>query len=59
MKEQDRRAVEGLARSGMDLEILLSCFPGFPKDEVTDVYRDIQLLLRGYEEKMTWKVNCS
>ncbi len=59
MKEQDRRAVEGMARSGMDLDILLRCFPGFSPDEVTDVYQDIQLLLRGYDEKSTLKVNCS
>ncbi len=59
MKEQDRRAVEGMARSGMDLDILLRCFPSFSRDEVTDVYRDIQLILRGYEEKSSLKVNCS
>ncbi|MBR4760619.1 MAG: hypothetical protein IK078_10805 [Lachnospiraceae bacterium] len=59
MKDQDRRAVEGMARSGMELEVLLGCFPSFPRDEVTDVYESIQRLLRGLDESMQLKVNCS
>ncbi|MCR4692100.1 MAG: hypothetical protein K5739_12210 [Lachnospiraceae bacterium] len=59
MKEQDRRAVEGLARSGMDLDVLIGCFPSFPRDEVSDVYYDIQKLLRGFEDNLQVKVNCS
>ena len=59
MKEQDRRAVEGMARSGMDLEVLLSCFPSFPKEEVADVYNDIHKLYWGYEDSLQLKVNCS
>ncbi|MBR6316061.1 MAG: hypothetical protein IKR58_03560 [Lachnospiraceae bacterium] len=59
MQEQDRRAVEGMARCGMDLDVLVSCFPSFPKDEVTDVYYSIQNKLRGFDDGMQLKVNCS
>ncbi len=59
MKEQDRRAVEGMARSGMDLEVLLSCFPSFPKEEVADVYNDIQKLHWRSDDDLQLKVNCS
>ncbi|MCR5338874.1 MAG: hypothetical protein K6E75_09960 [Lachnospiraceae bacterium] len=59
MQEQDRRAVEGMARCGMDLDVLVSCFPSFPKDEVTDVYYSIQNKLRGLDDGMQMKVNCS
>ncbi|MCR5419246.1 MAG: hypothetical protein K6E84_10050 [Lachnospiraceae bacterium] len=59
MKEQDRRAVEGMARSGMELEVLLGCFPSFPKEEVTDVYCNIHLLLNDYREDTQLSRNCS
>ena len=34
MREQDRRAVEGMARCGIDLEGLISAFSQFPKEEI-------------------------
>ena len=41
MKEQDRRAVEGMARCGIDLEGLISAFSQFPKEEIIAIYNDI------------------
>ena len=41
MKEQDRRAVEGMARCGIDLEGLISAFSQFPKEEIERVYYEI------------------
>lgn len=41
MKEQDRRAVEGMARCGIDLEGLISAFSQFPKEEIEEVYYEI------------------
>lgn len=41
MKEQDKRAVEGMVRCGISLEGLIDAFPGFPKEEVTEIYNDI------------------
>ena len=41
MKDQDRRAVEGMARCGIDLEGLIAMFPSFSADEVTEVHREI------------------
>ena len=37
MNDQDRRAVEGMARCGIDLEGLIAMFPNFPADEITEV----------------------
>ena len=59
MKEQDRRAVEGMARCGMDLDVLVGCFPTFPKEEVTDVYYSIHALFNDYQDGMHLKMNCS
>ena len=41
MREQDRRAVEGMARCGIDLEDLISAFSQFPKEEIEEVYQEI------------------
>lgn len=41
MQEQDKRAIEGMARCGISLEGLLDAFPSFSKDEVTEIYNDI------------------
>ena len=44
MNDQDRRAVEGMARCGIDLEGLIAMFPNFPADEITEVYKEIFLM---------------
>lgn len=41
MREQDRRAVEGMARCGIELEGLISAFSQFPKEEIEEVYYEI------------------
>ena len=41
MREQDRRAVEGMARCGIDLEGLISAFAQFPRGEIENVYYEI------------------
>ena len=41
MQEQDKRAVEGMARCGISLVRLIDAFPSFSKDEVTEIYNDI------------------
>ncbi|MCR4750028.1 MAG: hypothetical protein K5877_09585 [Lachnospiraceae bacterium] len=41
MKDQDKRAVEGLARCGMSLDSLCESFPKFPKEEIEEIYRQI------------------
>ena len=59
MKDQDRRAVEGMARCGLDLEALIAMFPGFPADEVTEVYREINRSMSDDGEQTTISRNCS
>ena len=38
MSDQDKRAVEGLARCGISLEGLCDAFPKFPAKEVREIY---------------------
>ena len=58
MKEQDKRAVEGMARCGISLEGLIEAFTNFDKEEVIAVYKEI------HKEEIkdvdiTMKMNCS
>ncbi|MDD6596206.1 MAG: hypothetical protein PUE92_09235 [Catenibacterium mitsuokai] len=41
MKEQDKRAVEGMARCGISLEGLLEAFPKFDVEDVVAVYDEV------------------
>ena len=59
MKDQDRRAVEGMARCGIDLEGLIAMFPSFSADEVTEVYREINRSMSDDGEQTTISRNCS
>lgn len=38
MNEQDRRAVENMCLTGMDLEGLIACFPKFPREEIERIF---------------------
>ena len=38
MNEQDRRAVENMCLTGMDLEGLIACFPKFSKEEIERIF---------------------
>ena len=38
MNEQDCRAVENMALTGMELEGLYACFPKFPREEIERIY---------------------
>lgn len=42
MKEQDRRAVENMSLTGMDLDALCACFPKFPKEEIEKIYNEVK-----------------
>lgn len=59
MKDQDRRAVEGMARCGIDLEGLIAMFPSFSADEVTEVHREINKIIADDSEDITISINCS
>ena len=41
MNEQDIRAIEGLARCGIELDDLIQAFPSFAKEDVEKVYQDL------------------
>ena len=59
MKDQARRAVEGMARCGIDLEGLIAMFPSFSADEVTEVYREINKIIADDSGDITISINCS
>ena len=48
-----------MARCGIDLEGLIAMFPGFPADEVTEVYREINKIIADDSEDITISINCS
>ena len=58
MREQDRNAVEGMARCGISLEGLLEAFSKFPKDEIVSVYEEVHRTDIRPEESSI-KMNCS
>ncbi len=41
MNDQDKRAVEGMARCGIELEGLFAAFPCFPAEEICEIYQMI------------------
>lgn len=59
MNEQDKRAVEGMARCGIELEGLKAMFPQFPKDEIKEIYDRIKGIKNEPETDISLKMNCS
>ena len=58
MKEQDKRAVEGMARCGISLEGLIEAFPKFSAEDITDIYNEIHKT-ENTSSSITIKMNCS
>ena len=42
MNDQDKRAVEGMARCGIEFEGLCKAFPKFPIDEIEEIYMQVR-----------------
>ena len=42
MNDQDKRAVEGMARCGIDFDGLCKAFPKFPIDEIERIYMRVR-----------------
>lgn len=42
MNEQDKRAVEGMARCGIDFDGLCKAFPKFPIDEIEKIFMSVR-----------------
>lgn len=59
MNDQDKRAVEGMARCGISLEGLIEAFSKFPADEISEVYKEINKIKPDDEEEITISRNCS
>ena len=58
MYEQDKRAVEGMARCGISLEGLIEAFAKFPADEIKKIYEEIHKDDTPVEEAKI-SINCS
>ena len=58
MKEQDKRAVEGMARCGISLEGLLEAFPKFDVEDVAAVYDEVNKI-KTSADGINIKMNCS
>ena len=59
MKEQDRRAVEGMTRCGISLEGLIEAFPKFSKEDIEEVYKEINKITSEDDIPITISRNCS
>ena len=42
MNDQDKRAIEGMARCGIDFDGLCKAFPKFPIDEIERIYMQVR-----------------
>ena len=58
LNNQDRRAVENMCLTGMDLDGLYACFPGFPKEEIERIYNDVKTKPEEAGEDNVISVNC-
>ena len=58
MKEQDKRAVEGMARCGISLEGLIDAFPSFSEDKITAIYCEVHKD-EIHNIDLNMKINCS
>ncbi len=59
MNEQDRRVVENMCLTGMDLDGLYACFPAFPKEEIEKIYKEVKNKAEDGGEENVISVNCS
>lgn len=42
MNDQDKRAVEGMARCGIDFDGLCKAFPNFPLEEIERIFMQVR-----------------
>ena len=59
MNDQDRRAVENMCITGMDLDGLYACFPAFPKEQIEKIYNEVKNKPEDSAEDNVISVNCS
>ncbi len=59
VNEQDRRAVENIALTGMDIDGLYVCFPNFPMEEIKQIFNETRNQSEDGEDSNVISVNCS
>ena len=59
MNERDIRAIESMARTGMNFDDLRKSFKQFPIEDVERIYMRIRKEKIGKTESDTTKINCS
>lgn len=58
MNDQDKRAVEGMARCGIGLDGLIAAFPKFSAEDIEAVYQEIHKMDMP-AENINISINCS
>jgi len=58
INDQDKRAVEGMARCGIELEGLIDSFPKFPAEDIEAIYKAIHQM-DNQVESVNISMNCS
>jgi len=58
MKDQDKRAVEGMARCGIELDGLIAAFPNFLAEDIEEIYKEIHKMDKP-TDNVNISINCS
>lgn len=58
LNDQDKRAVEGMARCGIELDGLVAAFPKIPAEDIAAIYQEMHKIDEPVES-VTVSINCS
>jgi len=60
MNARDQLTVENFISTGMELETLYTCFPDFPKEEISEIYSRYKENQENLNNEVTnISINCS
>lgn len=59
MNKRDQMTVETFVSTGMELETLYTCFPDFPKEEISEIYNNYKGNRPESSDENTMSINCS
>lgn len=58
INDQDKRAVEGMARCGIELDGLIAAFPKFSSEDIEVIYKEIHKMDKPVND-VNISINCS
>ena len=59
VNEQDRRAIENMCLTGMELDGIYVCFPSFRKEEIEKIFNEVKNKPEDGTDDNVISVNCS